>query len=220
MPDSKRVLQYVYSRLMTHKGGNFNEFTQLDNPWLPRFLTKQPINPGQLISLELHRWCEAKDKKPGNLPYPQVIAFLLEKFMIKSTEEADNVKCLPIGSMNLGKMDIKYDKPAKPTRSGSQAGCASHTTVPSASGAGDQEVDSHASPSRAPRVSAAMKGLVEEMKNELLFKMPDPLMAPLRAECDAAFQQQEQRIQGLEDRLGRVEAKLDLILSHFQIPQP
>ena len=32
MPDSKRVLQYVYSRLMTHKGGNFNEFTQLDNP--------------------------------------------------------------------------------------------------------------------------------------------------------------------------------------------
>ena len=32
MPDSNRVLQYVYSRLMTHKGGNFNEFTLLDNP--------------------------------------------------------------------------------------------------------------------------------------------------------------------------------------------
>ena len=27
MSDSNRVLQYVYSRLMTHKGGNFNEFT-------------------------------------------------------------------------------------------------------------------------------------------------------------------------------------------------
>ena len=130
MPDSKRVLQYVYSRLMTNKGGNFNEFTQLDNLWLPRFLTMQPINPGQLISMKLHRWWEAKEKgKPGYLPYPQVIAFLLEKFMIKSTEEADNVKCLPIGSMNLGKMGIKYDKPAKLTRSGSQAGCASHTTL-------------------------------------------------------------------------------------------
>ena len=74
MSDSNRVLQYVYSRFMTHKGGNFNEFTQLDNPWLPMFLTKQPINPGQMISLELHRWCETKDKKPGHLPYPQVIA--------------------------------------------------------------------------------------------------------------------------------------------------
>ena len=46
MSDSNRVLQYIYSRLMTHKGGNFNEFTLLDNPWLPRFLTQQPINPG------------------------------------------------------------------------------------------------------------------------------------------------------------------------------
>ena len=72
MSDSNRVLQYIYSRLMTHKGGNFNEFTQIDNPWLPRFLTKQPINPGQMISLELHRWCETKDMKPGHLPYPQI----------------------------------------------------------------------------------------------------------------------------------------------------
>ena len=70
--------------------------------------------------MELNRWCEAKEKgKPAYLSYPQVIAFLLEKFMIKSTEEADNVKCLPMGSMNLGKMGIKYDKPDKPTRSGS-----------------------------------------------------------------------------------------------------
>ena len=57
--------------------------------------------------------------------------------MIKSTEEADNVKCLPMGSMNLGKMGIKYLKPAKPTRSGSQVGSASHTSVPSVSEAGD-----------------------------------------------------------------------------------
>ena len=122
--------------------------------------------------------------------------------------------------MNLGKMGIKYLKPAKPTRSGSQAGSASHTSVPSVSGAGDQEVDSHAGPSRAPRVSAAQKTLVAELKDKILFKLPEPLMAPLRAECDAAFHQQEQRIQGLEDRLGRVEAKLDLLLNHFQIPQP
>ena len=138
MPDSKRVLQYVYSRLMTHKGGNFNEFTQLDNPWLPSFLTMQPVNLAQLISLELHRWCETKEKKPGHLPYPQVIAFLLEKFLIKSTEEADNIPCLPIGAINISKMGIKYVKPAKPTRSGSQAGSASQTSVPSMSGAGDQ----------------------------------------------------------------------------------
>ena len=35
MSDPKRVLQYIYSRLMAIKGGNFNEFTGLDNPWLP-----------------------------------------------------------------------------------------------------------------------------------------------------------------------------------------
>ena len=58
MSDSKRVLQYIYSRLMTHKGGNFNEFTQLDNAWLVKFLTQKPINPGQLISMELNRWVE------------------------------------------------------------------------------------------------------------------------------------------------------------------
>ena len=32
MSDSFRLLYYVYSRIMTHKGGNFNEFTLLDNP--------------------------------------------------------------------------------------------------------------------------------------------------------------------------------------------
>ena len=173
-----------------------------------------------MISLELHRWF-ANDKF-GYLPYPTILAFLLEKNLIKATSdvEEENVKCVPVGATNISKMGIRYLKPAKPTRSGSQAGSASQTSAPSVSGAGDQEVDSHAGPSRAPRLSAAMKGLVEEMKNELLFKMSDPLMAPLRVECDAAFQQQEQRIQGLEDRLGRVEAKIDLLLSHFQIPQP
>ena len=45
MPDRKRVLQYIYSRLMANKGGNFNEFTGLDNPWLAKFLTQEPINP-------------------------------------------------------------------------------------------------------------------------------------------------------------------------------
>ena len=79
---------------------------------LPR---DQNANSPQLISMELNRWYEGKEKgKPASLPYPQVIAFLLEKFNIKSTEEADNVKCLLMGSMNLGKMGIKYDKPAKP----------------------------------------------------------------------------------------------------------
>ena len=105
MPYTQRVLQYLYSRIMTHKGGNFNEFTQLDNPWLARFLTMQPINPGQLISLELYRWIDSKNKGNTSLPYPQFIAFLLEKFNIKSTEEADNKRCLLMGSMNLGKME-------------------------------------------------------------------------------------------------------------------
>ena len=39
MSDTNRLLYYVYSRLMTHKGGNFNEFTLLDNPWFPRLLS-------------------------------------------------------------------------------------------------------------------------------------------------------------------------------------
>ena len=108
--------------------------------------------------------------------------------MIKSTEDADNVQCLPIRSANISKMGIKYNKPARATRSGSQAGNASHTTAPSVSGAGDQEVDSYAAgPSRAPRVSAAMKGFAEELKEEIIFRLADPLMAPLRDECDAAF---------------------------------
>ena len=126
--------------------------------------------------------------------------------MIKSTEEADNIPCLPIGSANISKMGIRYNKPAKATRSGSQAGSASHTTAPSASGAGDQEVDSHPGPSRAPRVSAAQKGLVNELREELLFKLPDPLMAPLRAEFG-------ERLQRLEDRIDEVETKLDFILA-------
>ena len=46
MSDTNRLLYYVYSRMMTHKGGNFNEFTLLDNPWFPRLLSQQPINPG------------------------------------------------------------------------------------------------------------------------------------------------------------------------------
>ena len=59
-----------------------------------------------MISLELHRWID--NKKSGNLPYPTVIAFLLEKFLIKSTEEGENVKCLPVSAVNISKMGIKY----------------------------------------------------------------------------------------------------------------
>ena len=98
-------------------------------------------------------------------------------------------------------MGITYNKKAKATRSGSQAGSASHTTAPSVSGAGDQEVDSHPGPSRAPR-----KGIVAELREELLFKMPDHLMAPLREEF-------EERLQRLEDRIDEVDTKLDLILA-------
>ena len=98
-----------------------------------------------------------------------------------------------MGSMNLGKMGVNYIKPVRATQSGSQAGSASHTSGPSASGAGDQEVDSQAGPSstRAPRVTAAQKAFIEEVKQELLFRLPDPLMTPLREECDAAFRSQE-----------------------------
>ena len=101
---------------MTHKGGHFSEFTQLDNPWLPRFLSQEPINPGQLISLELLRWLDGKTTKDNaSLPYPQLIAFLLENFNIQSTEAVDNKKCLPMDSKNLGKMGVVYNKPVRAT---------------------------------------------------------------------------------------------------------
>ena len=121
--------------------------------------------------------------------------------------------------MNISKMGIKYNKPAEATRSGFQAGSASHTTAPSVSGTGDQEADSHV-PSRAPRQSIAQRTMMAELREEIFHRLPETLLAPLRAEYDGALQQQGQRIQGIEDRLGRVEAKLDLIINHFQIPQP
>ena len=101
---------------------------------------------------------------------PTILAFLLEKNMIKATSdvEEENVKCVPVGATNISKMGIKYLKPAKPTRSGSQAGSASQTSVPSVSGAGDQEVDSHPGPSRAARVPATVKAFAQEMKAEIL----------------------------------------------------
>ena len=227
MSDSYRLLYYVYSRMMTHKGGNFNEFANIDNPWFPRLLKQQPINPGQLICLELQRWLT--NDKSGHLPYPTIIAFLLEKHLIKATSavEEENVKCKPVGATNMARMGIKYLKPPKPTRSHSQASSASGTSAPSASGAGDQEVDSHAGPSRVARVPASVRAFAEEVKEELLFRLPESLVGPLRAECDAGFQHQGERIQRLEDRVGqienhlaRVDAKLDLILQHLQIPQP
>ena len=189
MSDSNRLLYYVYSSMMTHKGGNFNEFTLLDNPWFPRLLSLQPINPGQLISLELHRWLV--NNKAGYLPYPTILAFLLEKNLIKATSavEEENVKCVPVGATNISKMGIKYLKPAKPTRSGSQAGSASQTSAPSTSGAGDQEVDSHPGPSRAVRVPATVKAFAQQMKEEILLQLSESLVAPLRNDCDAGFQQ-------------------------------
>ena len=63
-------------------------------------------------------------------------------------------------------------------------------------------------------MSAAQKALGEELKDELLFRLPDPLMAPIREEFAAAFNSQNERIQGLETRLERMEAKLDLLLAH------
>ena len=124
------------------------------------------------------------------------------------------------GINEFGQDGSPVHQAVKATQSGSQAGSASHNTVHSASGAGDQEVDSQAGPSStlAPRVSAAQKALAEELKDELLFRLPDPLMAPIREECAAAFNTQNERIQGLETRLARMEAKLDLLLHHFLEP--
>ena len=74
---------------------------------------------------------------------------------------------------------------------------------------------------------ATVKAFAQEVKEEILFRLTDSLVAPLRDECDTGFLQQGERIQRLEDRVGRVEdqlarldTKLDLILNHFQIPQP
>ena len=59
---------------------------------------------------------------------------------------------------------------------------------PSVSGAGDQEVDSHPGPSRVPKVTAAVRVFAEEVKEEILFRLTDSLVAPLRDECDTGFQ--------------------------------
>ena len=69
--------------------------------------------------------------KAGYLPYPTIIAFLLEKNLIKATSdvEEENVKCAPVGATNISKMGIKYLRKAKPTRSGSQAGSASQSPL-------------------------------------------------------------------------------------------
>ena len=108
--------------------------------------------------------------------------------------EGENVKCAPVGETNISKMGIKYLRAPKPTRSGSLAGSASGTSAPSTSGAGDQEVDSHAGPSRAARVPASVKAFAEAVKEELLFRLPESLVGPLRAECDNGFQRQGERI--------------------------
>ena len=130
------------------------------------------------------------NNKAGYLPYPTIIAFLLEKNLIKATSdvEEENVKCAPVSAINIGKMGIKYLKKSKATRSGSQAGSASHTSAPSVSGAGDQEVDSHPGPSRVARVPATVKAFAQEMKEEILLKLSDSLVAPLRNDCDTGFQ--------------------------------
>ena len=105
--------------------------------------------------------------------------------------EEENVQCKPFGATNIAKMGIKYVKPAKPTRSGSRASSASAsgTSVPSTSGAGDQEVDSHVGPSRAARVPATVKAFAQEMREEILLQLSESLVAPLRNDCDAGFQQ-------------------------------
>ena len=129
---------------MTHKGGNFSEFTLLDNPWLPRLLLKELINPGQLISMELLRWVDGKNQKENaSLPFPQLISFLLEKFNIKSTGDVENRKCLPIVKGNLGKMGVSYIRPPRGARSSSRGTSGSQIDQPSTSGAAEQEVESH-----------------------------------------------------------------------------
>ena len=45
--------------------------------------------------MELLRWVDDKTKKENaSLPFPQLIAYLLEKFNIRSTEGVDNRKSL------------------------------------------------------------------------------------------------------------------------------
>ena len=47
-----------------------------------------------------------------------------------------------------------------------------------------------------------MKAFAQEIKEEILLRLSDSLVAPLRNDCDAGFQQQGERIQRLEDRVG------------------
>ena len=137
----------------------------------------------------------------------------------------DNRKCLPMDSKNLGKMGVSYNKPLRASRSGSQGGSASHNTQPSTSGAGDQEVDSHhqagPSTSRGPRGSAATRTLISEVIEELVFRLPDALMAPFQAQVDRSFRKLHHRVKRVKAQLGRVEAKLDLLLANQHLtPNP
>ena len=100
----------------------------------------------------------------------------------------------------------------------SQGGSASHNSQPSTSGAGDQEADSRPSTSHGLRGSAAQKALLKDVVEELLFKLPDPLMTPLREEVDRSFRKMRWRMKCLDARVDRVEQKLDLILAHLLAP--
>ena len=201
---------------MTHKDGNFSEFTQLDNPWLPRLLLKEPINPGQLISMELLRWVDGKNQKDNvSLPFPQLIAFLLEKFNIKSTEGVDNRKCLPMDTKNLGKMGVSYIKPVRAAGSSSRGGSASHNTRPSTSGAADQEVESHRRPSTSAAAAGVNAATLDTLADELIFKMHDALQTSFQEQVRRSFNKLHHRIKKVQAHLYRVEAKVDLLLVTF-----
>ena len=71
--------------------------------------------------MELLRWVDGKNQKDNaSLPFPQLIAFLLEQFNIKSTEGVDNRKSLPMDTKNLGKMGVSYIKPVRAAGSSSR----------------------------------------------------------------------------------------------------
>ena len=131
------------------------------------------------------RWKESEGQFLSS--FPQLIAFLLEQFNIKSTEGVDNRKCLPMDSKNLGKMGVSYIRPPRPAGSGSRGGSASHNTQSSTSGAADQEVESHRrpGPSTAAGTSAAAglsAAALDALADEIVFRLSDAFQASFQAQ--------------------------------------
>ena len=111
MPSTNRLVHFAYSRLMSAKNENFTSLARYDNPVLIHLLSRRPINPGQLICMEMLRWmekCSAKSK----LPFPCVVTLLLQRLGIKALERHGNRRPKLVGTKTLKDMGLLKNLPA------------------------------------------------------------------------------------------------------------